>query len=177
MIARPAAQTGTSTASSRAGRAPRELTGSCPSALAVYHCQPVQPPAKWAANTAAVARITAKRAFHCNIELPPQTRTPDVVDCAQSVGEPPSPVRGNVRKPASIGRLRGVQTGLRERPAGPCEPFAVPPGQGHERGAEARRVDHPAVADGDAHVVDLRGLRPRALRAEEDDVTGRELRK
>ena len=63
-----------------------------------------------------------------------------------------------------------------ERPAFPREAVAVLAGERHERRAGARGVDHPAAADGDSHVVDLRRLRPALLGAEEGDVAGRELR-
>src|SRR2546423_10537557 len=70
----------------------------------------------------------------------------------------------------------GAETGLGERSPGPCEALPVPPGERRQRHALARRVREPALAGVDPRVVDLGRLRPRPLRAEEDDVAGLELR-
>src|SRR5471032_822631 len=72
------------------------------------------------------------------------------------------------------GPLSG-QSGLGERPPGPRELALVPPVERRERHALARRLDEPAVADVDGRVVDLRRLRPRPLRPEEEDVGGLEV--
>src|SRR2546429_507283 len=71
---------------------------------------------------------------------------------------------------------RGNEARLGEGTATPREALFVPTREGRERHSVCRRVDEPAVAEIDAHVVDLRGLRFRALRPEEEDVGGLEYR-
>ncbi len=73
---------------------------------------------------------------------------------------------------------RGLgETGLGEWPAAPREALCVPVRrEQRELDALLGGVDEPAVAEVDAHVVDLGRLRPAAVCAEEDEVAGLELR-
>src|SRR5216684_1759146 len=57
----------------------------------------------------------------------------------------------------------------------PREAVFVPTGEGRDGDAVVRRVNEPTVAEVDAHVVYLRGLRRRAVDPEEDDVGRLEL--
>src|SRR5439155_24167091 len=67
------------------------------------------------------------------------------------------------------------QAGFGQRTAGPGELAGVPAVEPGEGDAVAGRVDEPPVADVDAHVAYLRGLRPSAAVAEEDHVGRLEL--
>src|SRR5689334_24376599 len=65
--------------------------------------------------------------------------------------------------------LRG-EAGFGERASRPGELAGVPAVEARDGDAVLGGVDEPAVAEVDAHVADLRRLRPRTLVAEEDDV-------
>src|SRR6266849_2317679 len=69
----------------------------------------------------------------------------------------------------------GNESGLGEGTTPPREAVFVPTGEGRDGDAVVRRVNEPTVAEVDAHVVYLRGLRRRAVGSEEDDVGGLEL--
>ena len=69
-------------------------------------------------------------------------------------------------------RAAGLQeAGFAQRPAGPGEPGLVPAGERRDRRPLAGGVDHPAAAERDPGVRDLRRRRV-AARAEEEDVGG-----
>src|SRR5207244_3387155 len=94
--------------------------------------------------------------------LPKETGTRSILPAAR-----PAVI---TRRSERAARPSVAETGLGEGPTGPGEALLVPAGERRERDALARRVDEPAAAGVDAHVVDLRRLRARPARAEEDDV-------
>src|SRR5205085_4817092 len=69
------------------------------------------------------------------------------------------------------------ESGLGQRPTRPGEALLVPARELSQSDAVAGRVDEPAVAEVNPRVVDLCGLRPRAGRAPEENVSGLEPRK
>src|SRR5919204_5606766 len=75
--------------------------------------------------------------------------------------------RGEFATRRGSGLRAGNEPGLGERAPTPSERVRVPAVEPRERDAVARRVDEPPVADVDAHVADLRGLRGGSGPAEE----------
>src|SRR6266508_1556277 len=73
--------------------------------------------------------------------------------------------RARLTSPAALSKA-----GFAKRAECPGEAIHVPAGEGNGRHTLPGRVDHPAAAQIDARVVDLRGPRARACRAEKEDV-------
>src|SRR3954454_5547242 len=133
------------------------------------------------AMTPARARRITRRNFHSSIVPPGENvvRTPDgeIVGAAAPSGNHPKGVAPSL-KGGNYGRIAavlGLEPRLAQRPPAPGEPLLVPAGELGKRNAFGGGLDEPAVADVDRGVEDLRSLRARAARAEEDHVRGLQL--
>src|SRR3954449_4327055 len=133
------------------------------------------------AMTPARARRITRRNFHSSIVPPGENvvRTPDgeIVGAAVPSGNHPKGVAPSLKggNYGRIGAVLGLELGLARRPPAPGEPLLVPAGELGERNAFVGGLDEPAVADVDRGVENLRSLRVRAARAEEDHVRGLQL--
>src|SRR6186997_1710369 len=95
----------------------------------------------------------------------------DHLPCSDAYDEPKyprtqdgatSPLRGIREKPGEssiCARLGREEPRFAERPARPGDTVVIPARERHESDALAGGVDHPAVPERDAGVVDLRGAR------------------
>src|SRR3954471_18309119 len=90
---------------------------------------------------------------------------------SRAPGPGPSPGRGSRRLPLLTGK-----TGFGQRPPAPREALFVPTGELGQGDAVARGMDEPAVAEVDARVIHLPGLRSWPVGAPEEHVGGLEVR-
>src|SRR5215831_5535502 len=169
VTARPARQTGMTTASRRGGGKARCLTAPLP-----VQVQPVL--------EACAEQCDQKQ--RDNGGKGNEARTPlqhlQPPHGSEHNGEIlPVAANGHIPRKGELLRLALLaldQAGLGERPAPPGKRLAVPAGQRHDRDALARGVDHPAGTEVDPRVADRARLGPRPLGPEEDEVARRELR-